>query len=97
MLGIFEQLRFKHLFVIFTVAFAVQGCLSTKLVPENKHLLKKNKIKVQGDRINTSEAEDVLKQKPNLRVIGIPLRLKIYNSIDSAKLKRPTTEIESFE
>lgn len=88
MLGRFEQLKFKHLFVFFTIAFAVQGCLSTKLVPENRHLLKKNKIKVEGDRINTSEVEDVLKQKPNLRVIGIPLRLKIYNSIDSAKTER---------
>ncbi|MDF3028837.1 MAG: surface antigen [Fluviicola sp.] len=88
MLGVFEQLKFKHLFVFFTVAFAVQGCLSTKLVPENKHLLKKNKIEVKGDRISTSEAEDVLKQKPNLRVIGIPIRLKIYNSIDSAKTEK---------
>ena len=84
----FEQLNFKHLVVFFTLAFAVQGCLSTKLVPENKHLLKKNKIKVEGDRISTSEVEDVLKQKPNLRVIGIPLRLKIYNSIDSAKTEK---------
>lgn len=84
----FEQLNFKHLIVFFTVAFAVQGCLSTKLVPENKHLLKKNRIKVDGDHINTSELEDVLKQKPNLKVIGIPIRLKIYNSIDSAKTER---------
>lgn len=85
MLRGFEQLKLKHLFVLFTVAFAVQGCLSTKLVPENKHLLKKNKFKVEGDKINTSEVEDVLKQKPNLRVLGVPVRLKLYNSIDSTK------------
>lgn len=85
MLRGFEQLRLKHLFVFFTVAFAVQGCLSTKLVPDNRHLLKKNKFKVEGDKINISEVEDVLKQKPNLRVLGIPFRLKLYNSIDSAK------------
>ncbi|WP_430403411.1 BamA/TamA family outer membrane protein [Fluviicola sp.] len=85
MLRPFEQFKLKHLFVFLTIAFAVQGCLSTKLVPENKHLLKKNKIKVEGNKISKSEVEDVLKQKPNLKVIGIPLRLKFYNSIDSAK------------
>lgn len=85
MLRLFEQFKLKHLFVFLTIAFAVQGCLSTKLIPENKHLLKKNKIKVEGDKISKSEVEDVLKQKPNLRVIGIPLRLKFFNSIDSAK------------
>lgn len=83
-----EQLKLKHLFVIFTVAFAVQGCLSTKLVPDNKHLLKKNKFKIEGDKISTSELEEVLKQKPNLRVLGIPFRLKLYNSIDSARTER---------
>ena len=88
MLRGFEQLNLKHLFVVLTVAFAVQGCLSTKLVPENKHLLKKNKFKIEGDKISTSEVEDVLKQKPNLRVIGIPFRLKLYNSIDSSKTER---------
>lgn len=85
MLRPFEQFKLKHLFVFLTIAFAVQGCLSTKLVPENKHLLKKNKIKVEGDKISKSEVEDVLKQKPNLRVIGIPFRLKFFNSIDSVK------------
>ncbi len=83
-----EQLKLKHLFVLFALAFAVQGCLSTKLVPENKHLLKKNKFKIEGDKISTSEVEDVLKQKPNLRVLGIPFRLKLYNSIDSARTER---------
>lgn len=85
MLRPFEQFKLKHLFVFLTIAFAVQGCLSTKLVPENRHLLKKNKIKVEGDKISKSEVGDVLKQKPNLRVIGIPLRLKFFNSIDSVK------------
>ncbi len=85
MLRGFQELKLRHLFVFFTVAFAVQGCLSTKLVPENKHLLKKNKVRVEGDKISTSEVEDVLKQKPNLRVFGVPFRLKLYNSIDSAK------------
>ena len=83
-----EQLKGKHLFVFFTLAFVVQGCLSTKLVPDGKHLLKKNKFKVEGDRISTSEVEDVLKQKPNVRVLGVPVRLKLYNSIDSVKTEK---------
>jgi outer membrane protein insertion porin family len=88
MLKVFKQLKGKHLFVLFTIAFAVQGCLSTKLVPENRHLLKKNKFRVEGDKISKSEVEDVLKQKPNLRVLGIPVRLKLYNSIDSVKTEK---------
>lgn len=88
MLKVFEQLKWKHLFVFFVVAFAVYSCSSTKRVPENRHLLKKNKIKVEGDKISNSELEDVLKQKPNLRVVGIPIRLKFYNSIDSARTEK---------
>jgi hypothetical protein len=85
----FAQLKLKHIVVFITVAFAVWGCASsTKLVPEGRHLLKKNKIKVEGDKISTAEVEEVLKQKPNLRVIGVPLRLKIYSSIDSLKTER---------
>ncbi len=59
MLRPFEQFKLKHLFVFLTIAFAVQGCLSTKLIPENKHLLKKNKIKVEGDKISKSEVEEL--------------------------------------
>ncbi|MGV3609982.1 MAG: BamA/TamA family outer membrane protein [Fluviicola sp.] len=88
MLRGFKQLKGKHLFVLITIAFAVQGCLSTKLVPENRHLLKKNKFKIEGDKISKSEVGDVLKQKPNLRVLGIPVRLKLYNSIDSVKTEK---------
>ncbi len=84
----FEQFKFIHAFVIVAVLITVQSCSSTKLVPPGKHLLVKNKITVQGDKINTSEVEDVLKQKPNLKVIGIPLRLRLYNSIDSVKTER---------
>lgn len=84
----FEQLKFVHLFVMLTVVFAFEGCSSTRLVPKNRHLLVKNKIVVQGDKISVSDVEDVLKQKPNLKVIGIPLRLYMFNSIDSAKTER---------
>ncbi|MNK02248.1 Outer membrane protein assembly factor BamA [compost metagenome] len=90
MLSKLKKLKWIHIFVILTAVFAVQGCFvsPTKLVPENKHLLKKNRFKVEGDKINTSEVEDVLKQQPNLRLIGIPFRLKLYNSIDSARTER---------
>ncbi|MDR0803196.1 BamA/TamA family outer membrane protein [Fluviicola sp.] len=84
----FEQLKFIHIFVILTVIFAFEGCSSTRLLPRGKHLLVKNKIVVQGDKISISDAQDVLKQKPNLKVIGIPLRLYMYNSIDSVKTER---------
>lgn len=84
----FEQLKFIRVFVMLTVVFAFEGCSSTRLVPPDKHLLVKNQIVVQGDKISVSEVEDVLKQKPNLKVIGIPLRLYMYNSIDSVKTER---------
>lgn len=43
----------------------VISCSTTKYVPENKHLLKKNVIKVSGDRISAEELQPYIRQRPN--------------------------------
>jgi outer membrane protein insertion porin family len=79
------KLKISNYIAFFAIIFAIHGCSSTKLVPPTKHLLIKNKIKIKGDKISNSELDDVLKQKPNVKILGMRLRLALFNSIDSAK------------
>lgn len=55
------------------------SCDLAKKVPEGKYLLKKNKIEVKGDKIETSSIEDIIKQKPNRSLLGVKSRLWMYN------------------
>lgn len=62
------------------------SCKTTKYVPEGKHLLVENTIDINGDELNTDQINAVIRQKPNLKLLGIRFRLKAFNLIDSTKL-----------
>ncbi len=55
-------------------------------MPEGKHLLIENSIEIKGDALNLDEVNAVIRQKPNLKLLGIHFRLRAYNAIDSTKL-----------
>ena len=72
--------------ILLAVVFALStGCTSTKHIPDNQSLLKKNRITLKADKpmANKGEMKDNLSkyviQKPNSRSLGIPMKLWLYN------------------
>lgn len=85
-----KRLSFWHYTTSLILLMILSGCFSrlTKTVPNDKHLLIKNKLVITGDKVNESEITEVIKQKPNMKFLGVRWRLRFYNSIDSLKAER---------
>ena len=84
------------IFLLFLVVF-LTSCRVTKNVPEGDLLLRKNTVHIEGDKtsISTAEINEIIRQKPNSRVMGIPLKLILFNSIDSAKVSQKRIRINA--
>jgi len=55
-------------------------------VPDDRHLLVENEVHLPKEtRVSKSEVENVIRQRPNHRTLGFRLKLRMYNTIDSAK------------
>ena len=61
------------------IGIIISACDAVKRVPEDKFLLTKNTIIVDGEKEKKSEIEELLYQQPNTRILGLPLGLYIYN------------------
>lgn len=72
------------------------SCSATRYVPQDKYLLKSNKIDIienhnkdvkidRTSRISASNLSSYVQQRPNTRLLGIGLYLGIYNSTDTSK------------
>ena len=55
------------------------SCNSVKRVPEKEHLLRSTTILIDGKKNKNSELLDYVLQKPNARLLGIPLSLYFHN------------------
>ena len=64
-------------FIIITKCFT--SCDAVKRVAEDEQLLTKNTILVNDKKASTETINNLLYQKPNRKILGIPLRLHIYN------------------
>ena len=64
----------------------MSACSLTKNVPDGYYLLKKNKIKYVEKVDFEYDLDAILKQRPNQKTLGILLKLRVYNLIDSAKI-----------
>ncbi len=76
-----EHLRSIHAkisFIILTLAL-FWSCNSIKRVPDDKYLLIKNEINVDGKRERSEEINNLLYQQPNSNILGYKLRLNMYN------------------
>ena len=60
----------------------------SKYVPENKFLLKKNKIEIDGNKNLSYDLSLIVKQQPNFKSLGLRFNLWAYNQIDSAKVAK---------
>lgn len=68
------------------------SCNVMKRVEDNEHLLISNTVLVNDKKNNTETINNLIYQKPNGKLLGIPLRLHIYNlarpNIDSILTQR---------
>jgi hypothetical protein len=49
-------------------------------------LLKKNKIYIEGDKIDEASLTEIIRQKPNFKRFGVKWKLAMFNVVDSAKV-----------
>jgi len=63
--------------VFFLAVFT--SCNTTKYVPDEESLLRTNTVKIDGKKSSDSEVYNYIVQRPNTSVLGIPLKLNIYN------------------
>ncbi|MCE3296218.1 MAG: hypothetical protein K0R65_1932 [Crocinitomicaceae bacterium] len=73
-------------FKAISLLLLLYSCNATKLVPEGKYLLDKNKIVYTDEKLNTDEVNTIIRQQPNRELLGIKLKLHTYNQIDSTRV-----------
>ncbi len=61
------------------IGIIISACNAVKRVPDTKFLLTKNTITVDSIREKKDEIEELIYQKPNTRILGLPVGLFIYN------------------
>ena len=64
----------------------VASCKSTKFVPKDRYLLKKNKIEIIGASLDQEELKSIIRQQPNDKTIGLKWDLFLFNRIDSSRV-----------
>lgn len=81
-----KLLKITGILAYFALLLVVYSCSATKSVPEGRHLLVKNEVEVSGNQLKTGDIEDVIKQQPNSKFLGMRMKLAFFNAIDSTKL-----------
>ena len=78
----------KKIAVSFFCLAVLFSCQIAKNVPKGFVLLHENEVKLQksGGTLTSTDLEEVIRQKPNQKLIGMPFRLSLFNSVDSAKI-----------
>lgn len=66
-------------YIAFCLVFVLVSCHQTKHVPEGKYLLKKNKLVVKGDNLDLETINEIIRQQPNRRTLGLKMKLWAYN------------------
>lgn len=66
------------LFIMFLFLFS--ACNTVKYVPEDKYLLDRNYLRIEGKNVNKKDVELLIQQKPNKRILGlVRFHLGLYN------------------
>ena len=71
---IMKKRFYYFLFIIFFTS-----CNSTKYVAEEEFMLKENIVFIDSVKTNSGNLEKYILQKPNTRLLGLPLGLYFYN------------------
>ncbi|QNM84756.1 BamA/TamA family outer membrane protein [Polaribacter pectinis] len=80
----------KKLSFYFLLVFILVSCNSTKHVAEDEHMLTQNYIFVDSVRDKSTELQKYVLQKPNPRLLDLPIALYFHNIGNHNKPKTPT-------
>ncbi|MES2590036.1 MAG: BamA/TamA family outer membrane protein [Bacteroidota bacterium] len=75
-------------FILFLSVIVLFSCNLTKNVPNGYHLVDKNNIIFEDEKLNIDEVSLIIRQQANRKSFGFRLKLYTYNSIDSAKVMK---------
>lgn len=73
----------KSTYILLLSLFLLGSCHITQNVPENHYWVKKNKIEVEGDKLDEDDIEEIIRQPENYKSLGMRLKLRSFNAIDS--------------
>lgn len=68
-----------YFLLIFVINHSLTSCKTTKYVKNNEQLLEKNIINIDGEKTSNPEITPYLTQRPNNKLLNIPLGLVLYN------------------
>ncbi|CDF78191.1 surface antigen (D15) [Formosa agariphila KMM 3901] len=71
--------RFSKIVLFILITGLITACNSIKNVSEGERLLVKNTIYVDSVRNTSEQIDNLLYQEPNKTMLGLPIRLYIYN------------------
>ena len=75
--------QLSKILIILLLTGYLHSCDTVKRVAKDEHLLTKTSVIVNDKKDNTETINNLLYQKPNRKIAGIPLRLHIYNTARS--------------
>jgi outer membrane protein insertion porin family len=78
--------KFKATYILLIFLLGIFSCRQTKHVPDGKYLVKKNKVIVHGDKLDEDQLKEIIKQQSNFKTLGLKLKLRAFNLVDSAKV-----------
>ncbi len=73
-----RHLPTKIVFILILLLIFI-GCNAVKRVPDGEHLLTENTIIVNEEKNTNARIANIPYQKPNNKLLGVPLRLHVYN------------------
>lgn len=78
--------KFKRYILLSALFCIVAACNITRNVPDGYYLLVENDVNMpKGTKVSKSDVESVIRQRPNYKTLGLRLKLRAFNSIDSTK------------
>ena len=81
--------RWNNFFLIFGLIFLFYGCNPTKTLKDNEEFLQSNKVNIDNVKINKDEVINIIKQKPNKKILGVfRFHLGVYNFFSNKKASK---------
>lgn len=77
---------YKYIALIVVLASVFFSCKTTKYVPNERYLLKKNNTSYLEKTVPFEEVYSIIRQYPNRKLLGVKWNLLLYNAIDSSKV-----------
>jgi outer membrane protein insertion porin family len=78
-------MRLTRIFLGCCALFLAAACNISRNVPKDQYLLVDNKVAFNNahDGMTESEVKSVIRQQPNNKTLGMNLRLRVYNMVDT--------------